>query len=358
LIRTYDLRLGSRSSPLQVSRLKRARQRHLEHAAAGGQASSELSLIARRITERAGAETGVLVVFSQADRLVHVAGAWGTAPGGELAVARHAGDGFVGRVLESARSAAEPIDARHDPSLGVAASGARLAFAAGAGIRPPGGPPGALCLGFSSRPADEALTLWRIESYARLAALCLHEMGTLDGLLAPARLDGLTGCLNYAAVRAELDREIRRCERHERRLSCCFIDLDHFKRVNDRHGHLYGNRVLAEVGAALCEGVRVGDTIGRYGGDEFLAILPDTEAAAARALGERLRSKILAAKPGGIGERLDASIGVAQWWPGATSDELLGAADAALLGAKEHGGGIVGGAGRDVAPAATARSSR
>lgn len=290
---------------------------------------------------------------------MHVAGAWGMAPGGELPVELHAGDGFVGRVLESARSAAEPIDARHDPSLGVAASGARLSFAAGAGIRPPGGPPGALCLGFSSPPADEALTLWRIESYARLAALCLHEMGTLDELLAPARLDGLTGCLNYAAVRAELDREIRRCERHERQLSCCFIDLDHFKRVNDRHGHLYGNRVLAEVGASLREGVRVGDTIGRYGGDEFLAILPDTDEAAARALGERLRSKIFAAKPGGNGERLDTSIGVAEWWRGATADELLGAADAALLGAKDHGGGIVGGAGREVAPpAGAARSSR
>ena len=336
---------------MQLSQGKHARQRHPEHPAAGGDASSELSLIARRITERAGAETGVVVVLGQADRLVHVAGAWGTAPGGEGPVALHAGDGFVGRVLESARSAAEPIDARHDPSLGVAASGAQLSFAAGAGIRPPGGPHGALCLGFSSPPADEALVLWRIESYARLAALCLHEMGTLDGLLAPARLDGLTGCLNYEAVRAELEREIRGCERHARRLSCCFIDLDHFKRVNDSHGHLYGNRVLAEVGAALREGVRIGDTIGRYGGDEFLAILPDTDEPAARALGERLRSKIFAAQAGGISESLDASIGVAQWWRGGTTDELLGAADAALLRAKDHGGGIVDGAG-------SARASR
>ncbi|HWC85664.1 MAG TPA: sensor domain-containing diguanylate cyclase [Solirubrobacteraceae bacterium] len=340
----------------QVSRLKRASRAYTEAAADAGAcaAAGELSLIARRITTRTGAETGVIVVFNPSDRLLHVMGAWGTAPGGELPVALRAGDGFVGRVLESGRSAAEPIDPRHDPSLGVAESRAELTYALGAAIRPPGGPPGALCLGFASRPPDEALTLWRAESYARLAALCLHEKGTLDGLLAPARLDGLTGCLNYASVRAELEREIRRCERNRGQMSCCFIDLDHFKHVNDRHGHLYGNRVLAEVGEALRHGVRAGDTIGRYGGDEFLAILTDADEAAARALAERLRAKILATRPGGIGERLDTSIGVAQWEPGLTADDLLGAADAALLRAKEGGGGIVANARSSAEPGPTA----
>ncbi|MDQ6774885.1 MAG: GGDEF domain-containing protein [Actinomycetota bacterium] len=160
----------------------------------------------------------------------------------------------------------------------------------------------------------------------------------------------------YAAIRAELDREIRRCERHGRDLSCCFIDLNHFKRVNDRHGHLCGNRVLAHVGATLRDGVRVGDSIGRYGGDEFLAILPDADEAAALALGDRLRTKIFTTRPKGSDERVDTSIGVAQWWPGSTADDLLGAADAALLRAKGVGGGIVAGAGRDAAwGAATAR---
>jgi diguanylate cyclase (GGDEF)-like protein len=308
--------------------------------------TGEFTLITRRMTIRTGAETGLIVVFSQADRLVHVLGAWGTASvSAEMPVALRTGVGFVGRVLESARTAVAPVDPDEDQSLGIPASGARITHAAGAGIRPPGGPPGALCVGFSSPPADSALTLWRLESYARLAALCLHERGTLDGLLATARLDGLTGCLNYAAIRAELDREIRRSERHGRPMSCCFIDLDHFKGVNDRHGHLYGNRVLAQVATALREGVRVGDTIGRYGGDEFLAILPDADEEAARLLGERLRSKIFTTRPSGISERLDTSIGIAQWQPGSTADDLLGAADAALLRAKEGGGGIVAGAG-------------
>lgn len=306
----------------------------------------ELRLITRRITVRTGAETGLLVVFDEDDRRVDVVASWSAAPTGRgLPLSHLAAGGFIGRVLESGRSAFEPIDPERDSSPGIPGSGGRLTCAAGAGIRPPGGPPGALCLGFSSRPPDTALTMWQIESYARLASLCLEEAGTLDALLAGTRLDGLTGCLNYGAIRAELDREVGRSERHGRPLSCCFIDLDHFKRVNDRHGHLYGNRVLTEVGAALRDGVRVGDSIGRYGGDEFLALLPDADEGAAMALGERLRSKIFAPRSTRTEERLDTSIGVAQWRPGSTADELLGAADAALFFAKDGGGGIVVGAG-------------
>jgi diguanylate cyclase (GGDEF)-like protein len=332
-----------------VSPLQRAGQPYAEESVPPDSepvAAGELTIITRRITMRTGAETGLFVIFNRADRLMHVLGSWGIAPATEaVPVALPAGGSFVGRVLESARAGVAPIDPMHDRSLGVPASGARLTYAAGAAVRPPGGPPGALCLGFSSLPEDKALTLWRIESYARLASLCLHERGTLDGLLATARLDGLTGCLNFAAIRAELDREIRRSERHGRSMSCCFIDLDHFKRVNDRHGHLYGNRVLAQVAAALGVGVRAGDTIGRYGGDEFLAILPEADEEAALTLGTRLRSKIFSTKPSRIGDGVDMSIGVAEWRPGTTADDLLAAADAALLRAKEAGGGIVAGAG-------------
>jgi hypothetical protein len=236
-------------------------------------ADGEFKLITRRITVRTGAEVGLLTVFNETDRLVHVLGSWGAARGGHGLPAPRAGGGFVGRVLASGLSFGEPIDPGRDHSLGVAASGVRLTHAAGAGIRSPGGPPGALCLGFAARPSDEPRTLWRIESYARVASLCLDERGALDGLLATARRDGLTGCLNYAAIWAELDREIRRSERHGRELSCYFIDLDHFKRV-------------------------------------------------------------------------------AQWRPGSTADGLLGAADAALLRAKDGGSGIVAGAAGAVAAGA------
>ncbi len=116
-----------------------------------------------------------------------------------------------------------------------------------------------------------------------------------------------------------------------------------------------GRKVAAILGAA----VRSGDTVGRYGGDEFIVVLPDTDSGAAQALAERLRSRIRTAKLTGGPETLDASIGVAQWRRGATGAELVSAADDALRAAKLAGGGdvvtagdVAAGAGRDVAQAA------
>jgi diguanylate cyclase (GGDEF)-like protein len=219
----------------------------------------------------------------------------------------------------------------------------RLTCAAGAAVRPPGGGLGALCVGFSAAPRENhTMIVWLIESYAALAALCIHDGEALDGILGAARLDGLTGCLNQATLRAELDRMIGRCARQGGTLACCFIDLDGFKLVNDLHGHLYGSRVLAATAAGLRGAVRGEDALGRYGGDEFVALLPDTDEPAACALAQRLRSTISSTlsergEPGS----LDASIGVAQWRPGWTADEFLDAADGALLDAKRTGGGKV-----------------
>jgi diguanylate cyclase (GGDEF)-like protein len=187
-----------------------------------------------------------------------------------------------------------------------------------------------------------------VESYARIAALWLHDETALDDLLAGARHDALTGCLSYGATRSELDREIGRSSRNGRSLACCFIDLDGFKQVNDRLGHLRGSQVLAEMGSILRSELRIGDSVGRYGGDEFLVVLPDTDGEAARAFAERLRRRICAMTKLRTHETIDASIGVAQWRAGATADDLLAAADGALLFAKRSGGGSVMGA-HDVA---------
>jgi diguanylate cyclase (GGDEF)-like protein len=137
-----------------------------------------------------------------------------------------------------------------------------------------------------------------------------------------------------------LSRETTRAERYGHALSVCFIDLDRFKRVNDLHGHTHGNRVLLEVAAALRACMRAGDTLGRYGGDEFVAILPETEEAEARVLAERIRARISAATALSAAEPLDASVGIAQWSPGWSAEAILGAADRALLAAKADGGGI------------------
>ena len=117
-------------------------------------------------------------------------------------------------------------------------------------------------------------------------------------------------------------------------MSCCLIELDGLKRINDHHGHPHGSRILAEVAGMLRDGVRTDDTIGRYGRDQLLVLLPDTDQAAAHALGERLRSMISTTTLSDTRGRLDASIGVAQWRPGWTAHELLAAGDGALLEAK------------------------
>ncbi len=92
-----------------------------------------------------------------------------------------------------------------------------------------------------------------------------------------AQLDGLTGLLNHKAVKERLDQELTRAKRHKLDLSCLMIDVDHFKYVNDRFGHQKGDQMIRHMARIIRENVRRSDIIGRYGGDEFLVILPETK---------------------------------------------------------------------------------
>jgi diguanylate cyclase (GGDEF)-like protein len=261
------------------------------------------------------------------------------------------GGGFIGRALRLGRTAVEPVDPLRDPSLGPLAAGGRVTHAIRAPVRPPLGRGGALCAGFSGPPAGGSSAAWVVESYARLAALSLYGPAALRGSLCAAQEDALTGCLNFASLRKELIRETTRAGRHERGLSVCFVDLDGFKRVNDLHGHIQGNRVLVEVAAALRASMRAGDVVGRYGGDEFVAILPETEEAEARDVAERVRGEVSAATTLSAGEPVEASVGIAQWSPGWSAEEILQAADRALLAAKAGRGGIVAASELELEPA-------
>ncbi len=170
---------------------------------------------------------------------------------------------------------------------------------------------------------------------------------------AEAGTDAVTGCMNHRAMRRRLDEEIGRAMRTGGPLSCMLIDLDDFKLVNDQHGHQAGDAMLRGVVQALVGEFRAFDRVARYGGDEFVVILPNAElesaaAAASRAL-EHLRG-IPAGSGGvrrgiladsGIGRGVSASIGVAQWQAPMGTDELLEACDAALLRSKRQGKGRV-----------------
>ncbi|MDH0863594.1 GGDEF domain-containing protein [Mitsuaria sp. GD03876] len=153
-----------------------------------------------------------------------------------------------------------------------------------------------------------------------------------------ATRDALTGALTRRAVLQAGGEEFDRWRRYGQPLSLLLLDIDHFKLVNDRHGHQTGDRVLAEAVAAIRGQLRATDRLGRYGGEEFVILLPSTDAEAARASAERVREALAAHVPAPDVPPCTASIGVAVAQLGDVSiDQLLARADAALYRAKANG---------------------
>lgn len=154
-------------------------------------------------------------------------------------------------------------------------------------------------------------------------------------LQAAARTDAKTGLLNAAAWQRESEREIVRAQRQRQPLAVLLIDLDHFKRTNDAHGHLAGDAALLRTVSALRLSVRGYDQLGRFGGDEFTATLPGADCAEAVHVAERLRFAVAAMSPDA---GTTVSIGVAVLGAhGNDLTDLLTAADAALYRAKRTG---------------------
>jgi diguanylate cyclase (GGDEF)-like protein len=137
-----------------------------------------------------------------------------------------------------------------------------------------------------------------------------------------------------------IDAELRRARRSQTPVSVIMFDLDHFKDLNDRHGHLCGDAVLNAVGKRMREVVRGSDLKCRYGGEEFLVVLPETPLHGARRVAETLRREI-AERPipwSGDGLTVTASFGLAQTMPGEVNVEaVLARADQALYRAKDDG---------------------
>jgi diguanylate cyclase (GGDEF)-like protein len=164
-------------------------------------------------------------------------------------------------------------------------------------------------------------------------------------LVAKSRIDTKTGLLNAATWESEADAEIARAVRTRSPLSVALVDIDHFKAVNDTHGHLMGDKALLAVTDALREQLRSYDLAGRFGGEEFVILLPQTNEANALGTAERLRAHIAEMSipvEGGTTSpaciRLTVSIGVAALGDvGTELTDLLAAADAALYHAKRTG---------------------
>ncbi len=185
------------------------------------------------------------------------------------------------------------------------------------------------------------------ELLARIeACLRTHDLhrGLLDAnqkLQEMIERDHLTGLYNMRSMYDRIDGELKRAQRFNRQLACVMLDMDHFKRVNDGHDHLFGSFVLKEVGAIIQNTMRESDFAARYGGDEFLVVLTDTDAAGAKIFCNRLRDKTNAHvfNDGKSQIQLTMSMGCAVSPKDQNIDarQLVRAADHALYRAKEAG---------------------
>lgn len=167
--------------------------------------------------------------------------------------------------------------------------------------------------------------------------LVLRRSALVQELQVQATRDAKTGLLNAGAWRQEAERLIIRTERLAGSMSVVMVDLDHFKILNDTYGHQAGDDTLRMVAQSLADALRGYDAIGRFGGEEFIALLNDADEAISRAVAERLCSRIRALRlPHGSG--VTASIGVGVGYAGATAlDDLIAIADRALYVAKRSG---------------------
>ena len=170
--------------------------------------------------------------------------------------------------------------------------------------------------------------------------LALRRSAPVRNLLAAATTDPKTGLLNARAWEQAARRTLDRRAPADAPAAVLILDLDHFKLVNDSFGHLTGDAVLREVGRALTAAVRAGDRVGRFGGEEFVVVLPGAGPAAARAVAERLRASVADVSRTGLVDELPLSVSIGCACAprdGTELAELLRAADRALYAAKERG---------------------
>lgn len=197
------------------------------------------------------------------------------------------------------------------------------------------------------RTADGALGDDRrraIEASAPILALAIRHAQLGRELRDNSVRDGLTGCFTRGHAIEVVDAELRRARRSQAPVSLIMFDVDRLKDVNDRHGHLGGDAVLAVIGKRMREVLRGSDLKCRFAGEQFLVLLPETPLAGAKRVAETLRREVADRPVPWAGEnlRVTASFGLAQALPGEVNVQaLIGRADHALYRAKDEGGNCV-----------------
>lgn len=192
---------------------------------------------------------------------------------------------------------------------------------------------------FLTKPVDPRDLQLRLSSMLRFKRVTAQLEATNQTLAALATVDALTGVSNRRALDDRLAVEHARWTRYQQPFSCFLIDIDHFKKVNDTWGHPVGDKVLTAVAQAIVTTIRASDLGGRFGGEEFMVLAPETTGADAMVLGERLRRNIAehVQAVGGL-PPVTVSIGLATSDTcGGSADAIVASADAALYEAKKTG---------------------
>jgi diguanylate cyclase (GGDEF)-like protein/putative nucleotidyltransferase with HDIG domain len=299
----------------------------LTRAAAAINASLELVEVLEALCREAdramgGARAGVYLADGSGGGVAtaghNVAPTW---PG--IALSR--GEGVAGRVLTTGEAFVTnayqtEIETAHE-SLGA------IMTAAGVPMVWNGELKGALSVGFTEMRRVTQEDLRALEAIAALAVVACRNAEAYQQARVAATTDALTGLMNHGALQLRVREEISRAGRSGEPLACLLLDLDDFKAVNDEQGHQAGDEQLRLVAAALRRELRDHDIVARYGGDEFVVLLPGADADG----GRRVADRIAAATPA------RCSIGLAQWAEPLSADELLHRADRALLLAKRTG---------------------
>lgn len=167
-----------------------------------------------------------------------------------------------------------------------------------------------------------------------IAILLIQRMGVLQQN--QASTDSLTGLLNRRAMYRILERELERSARYRKTFSIIIFDLDNFKTINDTFGHMMGDQVLKELSSRIGKTIRQSDNLGRWGGEEFLLVLPETDGESARVFAERIRQMLKTSQFGKV-VNVTASFGVTAFREGNGLEEMLHSADSAMYQSKQNG---------------------